>query len=61
MSASEFWAQVAAKALRPDGGVPSWVSENLRSHVSIGLRHVPGNPDHRPRRDDHPDDQETTR
>lgn len=51
-----FWRDIKAGALRP-AEAPAWVTENLRTRVSIGLRHIPGNPDHRPRRDDNPDEE----
>ena len=57
ISTKRFWDEVKAGALRP-ADPPSWVAENLRTRVSIGLRHVPGSPGHLPRREDHPGEQE---
>jgi hypothetical protein len=54
ISPKRFWAAIERGALRPTDP-PSWLSEHFRSRVSIGLRHVPGSPDHRPRRPDHED------
>lgn len=58
MSSITFWASIAAKGLRSEDPRPSWVTENLRTRVSIGLRHIPGSPGHLPRREDSPDETE---
>lgn len=60
MTAATFWKAIKGGALRPTDR-PTWVAENLRARVPIGLRHVPGSPDHRPRRDDHPDTPEAAK
>lgn len=54
MTSKTFWTAIKGGALRPTEP-PTWVAENLRTRVSIGLRHIPGSPDHRPRRPDHED------
>lgn len=60
MSGKSFWREIRRGGLRPTDP-PTWVAENLRSRVSIGLRHIPGSPDHRPRRQDDADEPEAAK